>query len=90
MDSPATFAQIDGKMVIAGMHVSAGGTANFAFNTSEAKPLLNLVTTPCRTFPFPRNEDIVHRGAIFSELDKLLPPSSVDQSAALWGLGGSG
>ena len=49
-----------------------------------------LVTTPCRTIPFPRNEDIVHRGAIFSELDTLLPPSSEDQSAALWGLGGSG
>jgi hypothetical protein len=90
MDSPATFARIDGKNVIAGTHVSAGGTANFTFNTPEAKPLLDLVTTPCRTFPFPRNEDVVHRTAIFDELDTLLPPSSEYQSAALWGLGGSG
>jgi hypothetical protein len=40
--------------------------------------------------PFPRNEDVVHRDAIFSELDRLLPASSDGQSAALWGLGGSG
>ncbi|GAB1317356.1 hypothetical protein MFIFM68171_07566 [Madurella fahalii] len=40
--------------------------------------------------PFPRNEDVVHRAAIFSELDALLPPSRECQSAALWGLGGSG
>ncbi|KAK4043752.1 hypothetical protein C8A01DRAFT_43319 [Parachaetomium inaequale] len=32
-------------------------------------------TTPCHTVPFPRNEDIVHHAAIFSELDVLLPAS---------------
>ncbi|ORY68246.1 P-loop containing nucleoside triphosphate hydrolase protein, partial [Pseudomassariella vexata] len=45
--------------------------------------------TPQRLIPFPRNEDIVDR-AIFAELEVLLPPSRDYQSAALWGLGGSG
>ncbi|KAK4194502.1 putative kinesin light chain [Triangularia verruculosa] len=39
--------------------------------------------------PFPRNEDVVDRD-IFAALDRLLPPSPDYQSAALWGLGGSG
>ncbi|KAK4678686.1 NB-ARC domain and tetratricopeptide repeat-containing NOD-like receptor [Podospora pseudoanserina] len=42
-----------------------------------------------RIIPFPRNEDVVDR-YIFAELDQLLPPSPDYQSAALWGLGGSG
>ncbi|VBB78279.1 Putative Kinesin light chain [Podospora comata] len=42
-----------------------------------------------RIFPFPRNEDVVDR-YIFAALDRLLPPSPDYQSAALWGLGGSG
>ncbi|KAK4044798.1 hypothetical protein C8A01DRAFT_11754, partial [Parachaetomium inaequale] len=41
-------------------------------------------------FPFPRNEDVVNRPALFAELDRLLPVSGASQSAALWGLGGSG
>jgi hypothetical protein len=47
------------------------------------------VTIP-QTFPFPRNEDVVIREAIFFELNRLLPPMSHYQSAVLWGLGGSG
>ncbi|KAK4252200.1 hypothetical protein C7999DRAFT_37170 [Corynascus novoguineensis] len=43
-----------------------------------------------RLFPFARNEDVVDRLALFAQLDQLLPPSSASQSAALWGLGGSG
>ncbi|KAL7931735.1 hypothetical protein V8C35DRAFT_309362 [Trichoderma chlorosporum] len=42
--------------------------------------------------PFPRNEGIVQRPAIFTQLDQLLS-SSLDGEycdAALWGLGGSG
>ncbi|KAJ9137581.1 Kinesin light chain [Pleurostoma richardsiae] len=43
-----------------------------------------------RNLPFPRNEDVVIRDHIFANLDRLLPVSSPSQSAALWGLGGSG
>jgi len=47
-------------------------------------------TPPIQAVPFARNEDIVDR-AVFSELETLLPASCGDgQSAALWGLGGSG
>ncbi|KJZ70769.1 hypothetical protein HIM_09853 [Hirsutella minnesotensis 3608] len=42
-----------------------------------------------RIIPFPRNEDVVDRN-IFAALDRLLLPSPDYQSAALWGLGGSG
>jgi hypothetical protein len=87
MDLPTTFGPIDGKNIIAGTHVS-GGTLNLTINNSEDKPPTS--TTPCHTVPFPRNEDVVPRAAIFSELDALLPPSHKYQSAALWGLGGSG
>ncbi|RFU78863.1 hypothetical protein TARUN_3344 [Trichoderma arundinaceum] len=44
--------------------------------------------------PFPRNEDVVHRQDLVDKLDKLLPQASkqtaTSNSAALWGLGGSG
>ncbi|KAL8366190.1 hypothetical protein RB595_004790 [Gaeumannomyces hyphopodioides] len=40
--------------------------------------------------PFPRNEALVKRGGIFSELERLLPSRAESQTAALWGLGGSG
>ncbi|KAL7792819.1 P-loop containing nucleoside triphosphate hydrolase protein [Trichoderma afarasin] len=42
--------------------------------------------------PFPRNEDVIHRPEIVSQLDKLLSPSKEGEycDAALWGLGGSG
>lgn len=53
---------------------------------------LLLARTPCRVIPFPHNEDIVYRTTIFDELNALLPKTSSCeyQSAALWGLGGSG
>ncbi|KAI8670401.1 NB-ARC domain-containing protein [Fusarium keratoplasticum] len=43
-----------------------------------------------RVIPYPRNEDLVHRGDLIDRLDKLLPPTLGSHSAALWGLGGSG
>jgi hypothetical protein len=52
-------------------------------------PVFSSVTIP-QTFPFPRNEDVVFREAIFLELNRLLSPTSNYQSAVLWGLGGSG
>ncbi|KAM0540048.1 hypothetical protein ACHAO7_011577 [Fusarium culmorum] len=43
-----------------------------------------------RVIPYPRNEDLVHRPDLIDKLDELLPPTPGSQSAALWGLGGSG
>jgi hypothetical protein len=43
-----------------------------------------------RVIPYPRNEDMVHRGDLIDSLDKLLPHTPKCGSAALWGLGGSG
>jgi hypothetical protein len=44
----------------------------------------------CRVIPLLRNEDVVDRTHIFTRLDALLPSPSEYQSAALYGLGGSG
>lgn len=55
---------------------------------------IHLTHPPARTLirviPYPPNEDIVRRSDIVDRLDRLLPPISEHQSAALWGLGGSG
>ncbi|KAK4243314.1 hypothetical protein C7999DRAFT_44849 [Corynascus novoguineensis] len=56
---------------------------NFHGDSSARRPVYRL-------FPFPRNEDVVNRHSLFAELDQLLPLSEASQSAALWGLGGSG
>jgi len=40
--------------------------------------------------PFERNTEIIMRKAIFGSLEKILPLTEHHQSAALWGLGGSG
>ncbi|KAB5518245.1 hypothetical protein GE09DRAFT_1259751, partial [Coniochaeta sp. 2T2.1] len=47
--------------------------------------------SPSRVIPFPRDEDVVDRD-VFATLDRLLPSATPAdyQSAALWGLGGSG
>ncbi|RYP46560.1 hypothetical protein DL768_007242 [Monosporascus sp. mg162] len=44
----------------------------------------------CRAIHFPRNDDFIQRSAFSEQIEKLLPPSTEYQSAALWGLGGSG
>ena len=94
----------DGKNLNAGTHVS-GGALNLTFSNPEGKfsripttfhgsrishSAARLSTALYHVIPFPPNEDVVHRTAIFSELDALLPPSNEYHSAALWGLGGSG
>ncbi|KAK4246078.1 hypothetical protein C7999DRAFT_42471 [Corynascus novoguineensis] len=80
----SAFGQVQGRNVIAGQNI-LGGTVNFNFHGDPS------VRPPVyRLFPFPRNEDVVHRHALFAELDQLLPLSGASQSAALWGLGGSG
>ncbi|KAK1585460.1 uncharacterized protein LY79DRAFT_671055 [Colletotrichum navitas] len=82
---PQTFnGPLQGQSVVAGMRVS-GGTANVHFHHSSDRTQDARV----RILPFSRNEDVVIRPSIFSQLDKLLPPSE-SRSAALWGLGGSG
>ncbi|KAL6692037.1 P-loop containing nucleoside triphosphate hydrolase protein [Trichoderma pleuroticola] len=40
--------------------------------------------------PFHRNEELIHRQDIISELDRILPLSDEYSAAALYGLGGSG
>ncbi|GKT52934.1 phosphorylase superfamily protein [Colletotrichum tofieldiae] len=73
---------LHGQGVVAGMRVS-GGTANVHFHHTGDRPR----SGPLRVLPFSRNEDVVIRPAIFSQLDLLLPVSEA-RSAALWGLGG--
>ncbi|KAJ4861943.1 tetratricopeptide repeat domain-containing protein [Trichoderma breve] len=45
---------------------------------------------PCILIPFLRNEELVCRQDIVSELDRILPLSDDYSTAALYGLGGSG
>ncbi|KAL6817751.1 P-loop containing nucleoside triphosphate hydrolase protein [Trichoderma sp. SZMC 28015] len=45
---------------------------------------------PCVLIPFLRNEELIHRQDIISELDRILPLSDDYSTAALYGLGGSG
>jgi hypothetical protein len=40
--------------------------------------------------PFTRNTDFIVREGIFKALDKLLTSAPTYQTAAIWGLGGSG
>ncbi|TQN66849.1 hypothetical protein CSHISOI_08581 [Colletotrichum shisoi] len=74
-----------GQSVVAGMSVS-GGTANVHFHHAANNP---PQTAPLRVLPFSRNEDVVVRPGIFSQLAQLLPVSEA-RNAALCGLGGSG
>ncbi|WQF76535.1 Putative AAA+ ATPase domain, tetratricopeptide-like helical domain superfamily [Colletotrichum destructivum] len=74
-----------GQSVVAGMSVS-GGTANVHFHHAANNP---PQTAPLRVLPFSRNEDVVVRPGIFSQLAQLLPVSEA-RHAALCGLGGSG
>lgn len=45
---------------------------------------------PCVLIPFPRNEELIPRQDLISELDRILPLSEEYSTAALYGLGGSG
>ncbi|KAK2017597.1 TPR-like protein [Colletotrichum eremochloae] len=63
----------------------SGGTTNIHFHHANN----HTRDAPVRVLPFSRNEDVVIRPSIFSQLGELLPASEA-RSAALWGLGGSG
>lgn len=45
---------------------------------------------PSVLIPFPRNEELIPRQNLISELDRILPLSEEYSTAALYGLGGSG
>ncbi|KAK4164409.1 hypothetical protein QBC43DRAFT_262507 [Cladorrhinum sp. PSN259] len=80
---PGTMKNVDGH------YFEAKGDQNFVTNVQH----IHAETSGPEVFrviPFDRNEDVVHRTHIFARLDDLLPPTSECQSAALWGLGGSG
>ena len=59
---------------------------------SESKQgkAITAETGPIVLVPFPRNRDVVVRQDIFIELDQKLPEVTTHQSAAVWGLGGTG
>ncbi|KAH7312454.1 hypothetical protein B0I35DRAFT_356677 [Stachybotrys elegans] len=56
--------------------------------------MLNTSREECRQapqcLPFSKNDDFVARPELMAQLEDLLPHRSSGQSAALWGLGGSG
>ncbi|KAI0447500.1 hypothetical protein F4803DRAFT_558633 [Xylaria telfairii] len=66
------------------------GPANITINEPQEHSRPHS-SGPWHSIPFPPNEDLVHRSDITRDLDQLLPSTTSDyQSAALWGLGGSG
>jgi hypothetical protein len=67
--------------------IQIGNSYTTVHNHAEASRSLN---TRCFVVPFSRNENVIRRGDLFSKLEALLPIRSTSQSAALWGLGGSG
>ncbi|KAK1837152.1 Tetratricopeptide repeat-domain-containing protein [Podospora conica] len=75
-----------------GNYFEAGGNQNFVTNVKHIHHAesSNIDFQVCRVIPLPRNEDVVDRTHIFARLDALLPSPSEYQSAALYGLGGSG
>ncbi|KAI1844191.1 hypothetical protein JX266_009675 [Neoarthrinium moseri] len=44
----------------------------------------------CQSIHFPRNDEFVQRALVSEQIARLLPPKTECQSAAIWGLGGSG
>ncbi|KAK4215816.1 hypothetical protein QBC37DRAFT_371722, partial [Rhypophila decipiens] len=91
-DGNQMFANFGGsqKNIEGGNYESGGGTMHFVTNINHGPAESAPSSKVSRVIPFPRNEDIVNRAHIFARLDTLLPPKSEYQSAALWGLGGSG
>jgi hypothetical protein len=73
-----------GSNVVTGISATGNAHQTFNFNQRFEARLFFL-------FPYEKNEDYIPRAEISSKIDDLLPKNSDDfQSAALWGLGGSG
>ncbi|WYZ45760.1 hypothetical protein EsH8_VIII_001076 [Colletotrichum jinshuiense] len=87
MEGLTSFGSTTGHIAFPGAHVETGGTLNVT--VSDGRPSA-LITRPLFTVPFERNNDVINRPDVFVKLDALLPPVADCQSAALWGLGGSG
>ncbi|KAI3319313.1 hypothetical protein HD806DRAFT_539348 [Xylariaceae sp. AK1471] len=95
MAPPRSFGAIEARNALAGNNFS--GHTNITINGSQdnvqpPQPPQAPKTLVYRSIPFPPNEDLVYRSDVTGELDRLLPvPATSDyQTAALWGLGGSG
>ncbi|KAK2050328.1 kinesin light chain [Colletotrichum somersetense] len=84
-----SFGSTTGHIAFPGARVETGGTLNVTVTDSRPSATAT-VTTPLFVVPFEHNNDIVDRPDLFVKLDGLLPPVADYQSAALWGLGGSG
>ncbi|KAK1975271.1 kinesin light chain [Colletotrichum cereale] len=84
-----SFGSTTGHIAFPGARVETGGTLNVTV-TDSRPPTTATITRPLFVVPFEHNNDIVDRPDLFAKLDSLLPPVADYQSAALWGLGGSG
>ncbi|KAK2022825.1 hypothetical protein LX32DRAFT_667788 [Colletotrichum zoysiae] len=79
-----SFGSTTGHIAFPGARVETGGTLNVTVTDSPT------VTPPLFVVPFEQNSYIIDRPDLFIKLDDLLPRVADYQSAALWGLGGSG
>ncbi|KPM45174.1 hypothetical protein AK830_g1381 [Neonectria ditissima] len=85
MTDRVSYGNIDGGNVFTGVTASGSATQNFNFHNSSPS------TDSCHAIAYHRNEDFVGRPDINEKLEALLSPTSNEaQTAALWGLGGSG
>ncbi|KAL8294228.1 hypothetical protein RB597_008020 [Gaeumannomyces tritici] len=73
-----------------GVHHSGSGAFSVGRDLNIQIGHQSTPQSPCHSIPFPRNEALVKRDDLFGELERLLPPQTESQTAALWGLGGSG
>ncbi|KAJ0159917.1 Nephrocystin-3 [Colletotrichum tanaceti] len=87
MDRQSHFGSTTGHVAFPGAHVETGGTLNVTVSSTRPLP---ITARPDFVFPFEQNKDFIDRPDIVARLDALLPPAAGYQSAALWGLGGSG
>ncbi|GKT83099.1 kinesin light chain [Colletotrichum tofieldiae] len=105
MDGQTSFGSTTGHIAFPGAHVETGGTLNVTVSDGRkhhttppledelkflGTPVTATTARPLFVIPFEQNNDIVDRPDVFAKLDGLLPPVADYQSAALWGLGGSG
>ncbi|KAI0405286.1 P-loop containing nucleoside triphosphate hydrolase protein [Xylaria palmicola] len=89
-DDPAplnSFEAIGARNVLAGNNFSGPTTISFDASRDGSQ---SCPQATYRSIPFPRNDDLVPRGAVMAKLNERLPGKPGYRAAALWGLGGSG
>ncbi|KAI9150076.1 LOW QUALITY PROTEIN: Kinesin light chain [Paramyrothecium foliicola] len=74
---------VDGHNIVSAA-VGAGGVINNNFHTPS------ITYRAPKSIPLPKNEGIVSRPDLVAQIHELLPVNGGGQSAALYGLGGSG